>query len=118
MWWSVALMVGFTLLSGVGDALGFIHAGKVWQDDQFVWREALWSALGFSAGVFMYWLALRHLTEFGVASTEVQTLFWFGITLVGVAVLSGQFVRWQAVDQAIGFAVLAGIGWLLVRAGG
>lgn len=118
MWWSVILMIGFTLLSGAGDALGFIHAGKVWQNDQIVWREVLWSALGFSAGVFMYWLALRYLTGFGIASTEIQTLFWFGITLVGVAVLSGQFVRWHPVDQVVGVAVLAGIGWLLFRAGG
>ncbi len=118
MWWSISLMIVFTLLSGVGDALGFIHAGRVWKGDQFLWSEALKSFLGFSAGGFMYWMALRYLTGFGIASAEIQTLFWFGVTLVGIALLSGQFVRWHSVDQVIAVAVLAGIGWLLIRAGG
>jgi len=116
--WSVLLIIGFTLLSGLGDAQGFIHAGKVWQGDRIVWSEAFKSALGFQFGVFMFWLALRYLKGFGIVSAEVQTLLWFGVTIVGVAALSGKFVRWHTIDQAISVTVLVGIGWLLFRTGG
>jgi hypothetical protein len=112
---SVMLVIVLTLLCGLGDALGFIHAGRVWQQGEFAWREALKSALGFQFGVAMYWLALRELTRWGVVSPEAQTLVWFGATIVGVAALSGQLLRWHPADQAVALVVLAGIGWLLFR---
>lgn len=114
---TVAWVIVLTLLCGLGDALGFIHAGRVWQADRFVWSEALKSAFGFQFGVAMYWLALRDLTRWGVVAAEAQTLVWFAATIIGVAVLSGQALRWQASDQFLAAAVLAGIGWLLFRTG-
>ena len=108
----------FTLLSGFCDAQGFIYASKVWQDDRFVWAEAFRSMLGFILGVTLYWLALRYLGQLGIVSAEVQTLLWFGMTIVGVALLSGRFAQWQLVDQIVSFGVLGGIAWLLFRTGG
>ena len=81
---SVLLIALFTLLSGVGDAYGFIHAGKVWQGTAFDWSHALRSAAGFQFGVVMYWLALRLLAQHGMVAVEVQTLFWFGATISGL----------------------------------
>lgn len=112
---TIALIVLFTLLSGLGDAQGFVHAGKVWNQDGFVWHEALKSALGFQFGVLMYWLAVRQLAVQGVVAPEIQTLFWFAATIIGIAALSGQFLRWPLVDQATAGAVLFGICWLMVR---
>jgi hypothetical protein len=112
---ALLLIVIFTLLSGLGDALGFIYAGRVWQAGQFHGIEALKSAAAFQAGVAMYWLALRHLQMQGVVAVEAQSLFWFGATVIGIAVLSRQFIRWALPDQAIACCVLVGIGWLLHR---
>ena len=112
---NIAFIVLFTLLSGVGDAQGFVWAGKVWNGGSFHWPSALKSAAGFQLGVLMYWFALRHLQENGVVAVEVQTLFWFGATIVGVALLGGQFLRWPLVDQLAAAAVLAGICWLMFR---
>jgi hypothetical protein len=105
----------FTLLSGLGDALGFVHAGRVWQSGSFDAGEALKSAAGFQLGVFMYWFAARHLAAQGVVAPEIQTLFWFSATIIGIAAISGHFLRWPPVDQAAAVAVLLGIGWLMVR---
>lgn len=112
---TIFFIVLFTLLSGAGDAQGFLYAGKVWNDGQFQWLMALKSAVGFQFGVIMYWLALRHLLASGVVAVEVQTLFWFGATIIGVALLGGQFLRWPWVDQLAALAVLSGIGWLMFR---
>lgn len=109
------LIAVFTLLSGVGDAQGFLYASKVWNAGSFQWVAALKSAAGFQFGVLMYWFALRHLQAQGVVAVEVQTLFWFGATIFGVALLSGSFVHWPMADKLVAAGVLSGIAWLMVR---
>jgi hypothetical protein len=105
----------FTVLSGLGDACGFLHAGRVWQGERFDGSAALKSAGGFLFGVAMYWLALKQLTAHGIVAVEIQTIFWFGATIIGVALLSGQVLRWPLLDQLIATCVLGGIGWLMLR---
>ncbi len=112
---SILLITVFTVLSGFGDAAGFIYASKVWQDGRFVWIEALKCIVGFQFGMLMYWLALWKLSDLGVVVVEIQTLFWFAATIVGVALLSGRVLSWPAVDQLIAGGVLVGVGWLLYR---
>ena len=46
---------------------------------------------------------------------EIQTTIWFVFTIIGVGVLSGQFLKWQTVDRVVAVGVLAGLTWLLVR---
>ncbi|MEO8061918.1 MAG: hypothetical protein ABI821_04130 [Pseudomonadota bacterium] len=111
-----AILIGlFTLLSGFGDAEGFVHANRIWHEGRFVWGEALRSLAGFQFGMIMFWLALWKLGDFGVVTVETQTLFWFVATIIGVALLSGRILRWPAVDQAVSVGVLAGLAWLMYR---
>lgn len=112
---SVILIVVFTALAGWGDAKGFIHASRVWQDGSFVWLEALKCVAGFQFGMLMYWLALWRLSDQGIVAVEIQTLFWFVATIVGVALLSGKIISWPAFDQAVAVCILTGVGWLLYR---
>ena len=81
-------IIGVTLVSGVGDSLGFIYAAKMWRGGDLVLSELGKSALGFSVGIGSYWLAAKYLNEFGVIAPEAQTLIWFGATVVGVAFFS------------------------------
>jgi hypothetical protein len=112
---SIFFIALLTVLCGIGDALGFIHAGKVWQDGRIDWSHALKSAAGFQLGVVTYWFVLRLLAQHGIVAVEVQTLFWFVATIVGVALMSGQVLHWPAADQIAGIVVLLGVGWLLYR---
>ena len=66
----------------------------------------------------MFRIALRYFAQYGVVSAEFQTLIWFGVTMVGVAALSGQFTQWQRLDQIAALCVLTGIGWPVFRTGG
>ena len=111
------LIVSLTLISGIGDSQGFIHAARMWQSRTIAWHELGQSALGFGVGIGTYWVAIKYLNELGVLSPEIQTLIWFGVTIVGVALISGKFLRWQTVDQVVAVLVLLGIGWLLFRTG-
>jgi hypothetical protein len=115
---ALLFIVAITLVSGIGDSRGFIHASKMWQGGALVMSEFTKSALGFTVGIGSYWLGVKYLVRFGVLSPEAQTLIWFGITSVGVALVSGRFHRWAALDQGIALMVFFGIAWLLFRNGG
>src|SRR5215813_12848633 len=92
-------IIGATLVSGVGDSLGFIHAAKMWRGGDLIMSELGKSALGFSIGIGSYWFAAKYLADFGAFSPETQTLVWFGVTIAGVAFISGRFLQWQTIDQ-------------------
>jgi len=111
------IVTALTLLvvSGMCDSFGFTYAARIWRDNQIQWQELMRSACGFAAGITIYWLTLRYFAELGVVSAELQTLIWFGTTLIGVSVLSGRFLDWRSGDQVVAMLVLVGIAWLLVR---
>ena len=109
------LIVGITLISGIGDSQGFIHAAKMWQNGKLVWLEFSKSASGFAVGIGTYWLAVKHLKEFGVLSPETQTLIWFCVTIIGVALMNREFFAWHKIDQVVAVFVFLGISWLLFR---
>jgi len=46
-------IVGLTVLSGVADSQGFLHAARVWRDGQLVLAEMAKSALGFGVGIVL-----------------------------------------------------------------
>ncbi|HPH95774.1 MAG TPA: hypothetical protein PKW33_03715 [Anaerolineaceae bacterium] len=112
---NIAAILVFTLVSGWGDAQGFLHSAKVWDQGQFVGREALFSAGGFILGVGAYWVVIRFLQGFGITSPEVQTVGWFVVTMVALALTSGDFFKWPTLDQAVGILLLVGVGWLMFR---
>jgi hypothetical protein len=114
---TVIIILVLTLISGWGDSQGFVHSSKVWEKGKFIWSEAGLSALGYIFGTVVFWLAIKYLQEVKVFSAEVQTLFWFSTVIVGVAIASGKFFQWDAIDKIIGIAVLVGIAILLFRVG-
>lgn len=112
------IIVFLTLLSGFGDSQGFLHASKIWKKDNIVFDELVKSALGFGVGIVTYWFMIKYLRKLGIVSPEIQTIAWFGITIIGVALVSGHFLKWSLIDQVIGVITVVGIGWLLFRVGG
>jgi hypothetical protein len=112
------VVVLLTLLSGLGDSQGFVHAARIWQNGQTDWQAWLKSAAGFAVGIAAFWLAVRYMTRFGLVAPEIQAVLWFAVAIIGVAAVSGQFFRWQLLDQAVALVILAGLGWLVFRTGG
>jgi hypothetical protein len=110
-----ALVFVLCIVSGSADAHGFIHASRIWRADQLVWSEVARSAAGFSVGIGTYWAAVRFMPRLGIDSPEMQTILWFAVTIIGVAVASGRFGRWPMSDQLVAGVVTLGLGWLLIR---
>ena len=106
-----------TLISGLADAQGAVHAAKVWQGDRLDWAELGKSALGFAIGISVFWVVIKYMTALGIVAPEIQTITWFSMMIIGVALFSGAFFRWQWTEKVVAVGVLAGIGWLLFRTG-
>lgn len=114
---TVVIILFLTLLSGFGDSKGFVHAANIWHNGKIIWSELGKSALGFGIGIGTYWVVIKYLKEFGINSPEIQTIGWFIVTIIGVAVLSGKFSHWERIDQIVGIALVAGFSFLLFRTG-
>lgn len=112
------LIIILTTISGLSDAQGVIHAANIWQQGTLNGLELGKSALFFTVGISVYWIAIRFMKSLGIVSPEIQTVIWFGVMILGVAFTSGAFFKWKLADQLVGVAVLTGIVWLSVRTGG
>ena len=109
------LITAFTVASGVFDSLAFSYASGMWKNGRLVTSEATKAAGSFAIGIALYFGAVRYLSEAGVVFAEIQTLIWFGVTIIGVALLHGRFFQWQLLDQVVAVSVLLGLGWLISR---
>ncbi len=109
------LVVGFTVASGLLDALAFSYAAGMWRDGRLVASEAAKSASSFLLGMTMYFGAVRYLGEAGVVLAEIQTLIWFGVTIIGVAIFHGRFFQWDPLEHIVAVNVVLGLGWLISR---
>lgn len=114
----ITLIIILTIISGLADSQGFFHSSNVWRNGKFILLEAGKSLLGFGVGSVVFWFAIKYMQQVGILSAEVQTITWFAVTIVGVAVASGKFLRWDAIDQTIAVVVIIEIGLLLFRTGG
>ena len=111
----VVIVVALTLFSGLADARAFLYAGQTWPDDQLSLATLGKALVFFALGILLYVLSLKFLRYLGVYSATIQTSLWILATLIGLAIMSGEFVKWQRVDQAVAIVVAAGLTWLVVR---
>lgn len=110
----VVVVLLLAVVTALADATGFLNASRIWDGGRLVVPAMLKSGAGFGVGVVSYWALLRHAQRYGIVEPELQTLGWFVITIVGVAILSGAFFRWRPLRQGVALATLVGLGWLLV----
>jgi hypothetical protein len=113
----IAVFVALTALTGFADSQGFIHASRIWEDGQVIWREVLQSGVSFMIGVVAYWAVVRIVAELGVKSAVIQTMGWFAVTIAAVVLTDSGGHRWQLLDTATAAVVVAGLGLLLYRTG-
>ena len=116
---SSPILIGLALvfLAGIADAQGFVSVASIWEAGHIRASSLAWTIVWFAAGVALYVLATRFLQESGSTSAEVQATIWFAVTVVGIAVASGQFMHWALLDQFIAVGVLGGVGVLMLRTG-
>lgn len=111
---SVSISLILLLLSAWFDAKGFHYATQTWNPGgQIALKQGVLSLLFFVIGVSIYLLSVRFLTLAGISSSTVQTLLWFVATILGVALLSGEFQSWSPLQYVALVATVTGLAILM-----
>lgn len=108
------LGIGLTLASALVDSQAIVAASRVWQEGRLVLSEVGTSAAWFFVGFFVYLAALRFLAASGLTDATLQLLCWFGATIVGVALVSGEVFRWPAPRILVAIVAVLALGYVLI----
>lgn len=115
-----ALLVGalilVTALSAYFDARGFVLAAQTWREGSLVPGAIFLSMINFIGGITFYIGSIGIQQRLGIESASMQSIFWFVMTVVGIALMDGTIGQWSMAQRVVGVAVTAGIGWLMVSA--
>ena len=111
----IVRVILLTTLSGLADAQGFVRAAQTFQGSAVSVNDLALTMIYFGLGLVSYLFAVRDLMRLGIGAPEVHMLFWLGVTIVGLALLSGKFSQWAGVDRLVGATVVLGISWLILR---
>jgi hypothetical protein len=103
-----------TALSAFFDAKGFVYASQSWKAGSMIPGTALLSLVNFTGGVALYIVSIGFQQRLGVNSAALQSIFWFAMTVVGIALLDGSIAQWSVAERVVGAGVSVGIGWLLI----
>lgn len=113
---TIIILVIATIISGYADSRGFIYSSQIWVNNSVNYASLTKSGTGFAIGILAYWIAIKSLQDLNVAtSSEIQTLGWFVVTIIGVAISSGDFMKWDSIDKIISLCIVGGFCLLLVR---
>ena len=113
----ISLILILTLVSGLADAQGFLHAASTWENGKIVWFEGIKALSGFITGAVSYILVINYLKQVGIVVPELQTMIWFIVAMLSIAIVSGKFLQWQRIDQGIAVIAIVCIGWLVIHHG-
>jgi hypothetical protein len=112
----IAAIIVLTALSAFFDAKGFVYAAQSWRDGALVPRAVGLSLINFFGGVALYIGSIGFQQRIGVESAAMQSILWFAMTVIGIALMDGTIGHWSMTQRAVGVAVTVGIGWLMVSA--
>lgn len=104
------------LLSAYFDAKGFHYAGFVWDNNgSFMSGRFFYSFFFFMFGILLYLISIRFFVLSGVNSSTLQTIIWFGATIIGVSIFNGDFKQWDIYQYIAFFFIFFSMIYLLVR---
>jgi hypothetical protein len=106
--------IGLTLASALVDSQAIVAASRVWKDERLDLTQLGISAIWFFIGFFVYLAALRFLTASGMTDATLQLLCWFGATIVGVALTSGEVFRWPGPRILVAAVAVLALAYVLI----
>lgn len=113
----IAIVV-ISLLAGFADSKGFYYASQIWPHGKLDFVMLSKSAITFALGLSFYWISILFMNKVGIHSAEIQTGIWFLVVIIGVALASGEFLKWQSIDKVVASITVVCFLFLLIRNSG
>ena len=109
------LLVVLTVASAFGDSRGFIYSYRAWNNPTVNWTDIWLALVGYGFGIATWLIAVKYLREVGGLGVSTQAIAWFLLTILRVAIASGDFMRWSIVDKSLSIVCLASFALLVYR---
>jgi hypothetical protein len=116
IWFTIIVAILITMFASVFESRAYIFSFEAFRTGNIVSLLAL-SFAWYSVGIIIDYFALFILTKSPIFIPEILSTIFMVSTIVGIAVLSGQFLTWARIDQAVGVLIVIGIAWLSYRVG-
>jgi hypothetical protein len=111
----LTLAVAITLLAAFIEAHGYSYSFEAFRGEKIDFSILGLSFGLYSLGIVIDYVGLSIMSKSSIFIPELlSTIFMVG-TIVGIAMISGQFLTWKAVDQTVAVGIVAGLGWLTWR---
>ena len=115
---NVVFLVVLTAVSALADAIGFINVDKAWLGNRPHASALVLACTGYAVGIATYVFAVKYLKLLTDVGPEVQTVGWFMLTIIGVALGSGAFFTWPLPTKFLATVTVAALVLIAVRTGG
>lgn len=115
MTWLVTIIaILITMFAGLVEARGYNTSFEAFRTGNIASLLAL-SFAWYSIGIAIDYFALFILSKSPIFIPEILSTIFMVTTIVGIAILSGQFFTWARIDQAVGVLIVIGLAWLSYR---
>lgn len=111
---SLVVAVALTLVAASVEARGYVLSFDAFRNGThpaLLLQAFAWYALG----IWIDYAALFVLRQSSLYVPELLSMLFMSATLIGIALLSGQFFTWRTSDQAVAVLVAFGLVWLAYR---
>lgn len=106
-----------TLLAAFVEAHAYNYSFDAFKQGNIQWMLLALSFGVYSIGILIDYVSLYVLSKTSIFIPELLAAIFMVATLVGIALLSGQFLTWKTSDQIVAGLIVAGLGWLAFRVG-
>ncbi len=102
-----------TCVAGIIEAKGYVHSFDGIRDND-IWKVTIAFSI-YSFGIIVDFIALFLLRNSSFFVPEIMAMLFMAVVIVGIAIFSGQFFKWSAIDQAVSCMVFGGLLFLAYR---
>jgi hypothetical protein len=107
-----------TLIAAMIEAYGYTYSFQAFKEPGQVHYHLLGLSFGiYAVGIIVDYCSLYILSKTHLFIPELLAMIFMVTTIVGIAILSGQFLTWKLIDQLVAGAVVAGLAWLTYSVG-
>ena len=115
---NVVYLVVLTAVSALADAVGFINVDKGWVGNRPHYSAIVLACTGYAVGIATYVFAVKYLKLLTDVGPEIQTVGWFMLTIIGVALGSGAFFSWPLPTKFLATVTVLALVVIAIRTGG
>lgn len=109
---TIIIAIVITITAALVEARGYVLSFAAFSNGNVnIWQLGV-SLLWYILGILIDYIALYTLSQSKIFIPELLSTIFMLSTIVGIALLSGQFFQWQLIDKIVAVLVAMGLVWL------